>query len=875
MALPTTFPSDWHPCKGCACVNHAIPSYRFSVTDADGPLTDHPHIGKLARSNDAPNPSEEKILQQMMSDTGKRIDAVDAHVQELKALRQAFIARVDEELSTLDKERQRLSDSIQERQNVLGALRRMPKEVLAHIFLHTIVFPFPQRKPTSYGLWSSFFAKRHPLLLFELVSRNWKDVLDTFPNLWSYVNILIDRMPSNTYIRYIGNQLSRSRQCPLSISICHSDSVSVTRLGAFPAAILMTLFTVSPRVETLRLCLPGKYFADMQQLHLSFPNLQDLVLISSSDTSEVAQHLHFGSLPHLRLFQTVDISNAYTLSIPWHQITLFTDVHSQVGHGPPAHRVLDILKMMSCLSICRFSLDLQPLTIDVVEETTLSQLHSVTLSSVYRQGFDFPPVIPFVLNSLKLPALSDLSINCLSSFASRDQDTTFTSIRQLIERSHSPLTSLRFDNGEIIKDDLIHFLSNTPTLKDLRLTNVGRGITDEVVNELARRVDTESGSSVPALVPRLHTLHLSGHLDFQVELYVGMVESRWTCHPRHLKSVNICRFMDRRREREEEEADVLALSRLDVLVSEGLNATSSNMSQDTVDDDPVERILNDVESLKKGEVKTDRNKQKEFTILLVGETGVGKTSFLSLTANVLNGKRPDNYEEFYDLDNEAGASMALPSAFSTPQAWLIPAVFNGTSYTRGVSLRRYRTASSPSTQSSILANGAVPRLTVGTDYALSTLSAIFPRTLAENVGFLFTNVSSPLSWNFDLGSLPSALQGNMHFLLDNPVAMQKKYRQMERDRTIPVQTKKRLRQAVLAGEGKALDMLVEMFDWLDGLKPQPTTGIMSLYDQSEEIEMDIANTLANMHLAAKTDQVLDNVQRQLDRAEADMKTYEK
>ncbi|KAK0429727.1 hypothetical protein EV421DRAFT_1946429 [Armillaria borealis] len=574
MALPTTFPSDWHPCKGCACVNHAIPSYRFSVTDADGPLADHPHIGKLARSNDAPNPPEEKILQQMMSNTGKCIDAVDAHMLELKALKQAFIVRVDEELSALDKERQRLSDSIRERQSVLGALRRMPKEVLAHIFSHTLVFPFPWVKPTSYGLWSSFSARKHTLLTFELVSRNWKDVLDTFPYLWSYVNILIDRMPSNTYIRYIGNQLSRSRQCPLSISISHSDSGSVSRLGAVPAAIFMALFTASPRVKVLRLCLPGNCFTDMQKLHLSFPNLQGLVLISSSETSEVAQHLHFGTLPHLRVLHIADISNVYTLSLPWHQITHFTSGHTLVGQGPPAHRVLDILKMMSRLSVCRFSLDLQSLTTDVVEEMTLSQLNSLTLISVYRQGFNFPPVIPFVLNSLKLPALSDLKVYCLSRCTSRDQVTTFTSIRQLIERSHSPLTSLYFNNGEILKDDFMYILSNMPTLQDLQLTST-KGITDEVLEHLARRVDAESDSQVPVLVPHLHTLHLSGQLDFQVELYVGMVESRWTCHPRHLKSVDICRFVDRRTERGEEEANILALSKLDVLVSEGLDATVS------------------------------------------------------------------------------------------------------------------------------------------------------------------------------------------------------------------------------------------------------------------------------------------------------------
>ncbi|PBK60457.1 hypothetical protein ARMSODRAFT_944889 [Armillaria solidipes] len=297
--------------------------------------------------------------------------------------------------------------------------------------------------------------------------------------------------------------------------------------------------------------------------------------------------------------------------------------------------------------------------------------------------------------------------------------------------------------------------------------------------------------------------------------------------------------------------------------------------QDPVDDEPEERILNDVESLKKGEVKTDRNKQKEFTILLVGETGVGKTSFLSLIANVLAGKRLDDYEEFYDPDNEAGGTQKH-SQTNSARVYTLTSVNGvtvrildspGLADTRDIQQDELHKSIAEAIQDSIdfvnavliLANGTVPRLTVGTDYALSTLSAIFPCTLAENVGFLFTNVSSPLSWNFDPSSLPSALRGNTQFLLDNPVAMQKKYRQMERYRTISVKTKKQLRQAVLAGEGKALDMLVEMFDWLDGL--------MSLYDQSQKIETEIAHTLAIMHQAAKTDRELDKIQKELDGAE--------
>ena len=38
------------------------------------------------------------------------------------------------------------------------------------------------------------------------------------------------------------------------------------------------------------------------------------------------------------------------------------------------------------------------------------------------------------------------------------------------------------------------------------------------------------------------------------------------------------------------------------------------------------------------------------------------------------------------------------------------------------------------------------------------------------------------------------------------------------------------RRAVLAGETIALQMLVQLFDWLDSLKSQPTTEIAYLYD---------------------------------------------
>jgi len=66
----------------------------------------------------------------------------------------------------------------------------------------------------------------------------------------------------------------------------------------------------------------------------------------------------------------------------------------------------------------------------------------------------------------------------------------------------------------------------------------------------------------------------------------------------------------------------------------------------------------DVESLRKGIIKTSRNEAKApYTILLVGETGTGKSSALEFIANVLIGKGVDCYDfNILDHSNEQGGS---------------------------------------------------------------------------------------------------------------------------------------------------------------------------------------------------------------------------
>ena len=64
----------------------------------------------------------------------------------------------------------------------------------------------------------------------------------------------------------------------------------------------------------------------------------------------------------------------------------------------------------------------------------------------------------------------------------------------------------------------------------------------------------------------------------------------------------------------------------------------------------------DVESLKKGVINTSKNRAPH-TILLIGGTGVGKSSVVELIANVLAGNDIDHYNlEHLDPTDEQGGS---------------------------------------------------------------------------------------------------------------------------------------------------------------------------------------------------------------------------
>jgi hypothetical protein len=132
----------------------------------------------------------------------------------------------------------------------------------------------------------------------------------------------------------------------------------------------------------------------------------------------------------------------------------------------------------------------------------------------------------------------------------------------------------------------------------------------------------------------------------------------------------------------------------------------------------------------------------------------------------------------------------------------------------------------------ILANGTVPRVTVGADYALSTLSAISSRTLSKNAAFLLTNTSNLLYRNLSGDILPGVCKDAPQFLLNNPIALERRYLELKGNGGLNTRGQMtRFREMIKASEQDTLEMLAGLFDWLDGLdRPKSQNIMMNITD---------------------------------------------
>ncbi|KAG8731606.1 hypothetical protein FRC11_003334 [Ceratobasidium sp. 423] len=270
-------------------------------------------------------------------------------------------------------------------------------------------------------------------------------------------------------------------------------------------------------------------------------------------------------------------------------------------------------------------------------------------------------------------------------------------------------------------------------------------------------------------------------------------------------------------------------------------------------------------------------KKNVLTILLIGETGSGKTSFMSLLLNLFQGNGPFELEDKHFVDAQSGLDR---SQSQTTEARLYSFTTNdglkveildtpGLADTRGIEedkkhteriCRAIQDLITVIDGVMIITNGRVERLTVSTDYTLNILAKLFPRSIVDNIGIIFTNTdASGASLNFQMQSLPSELQKVKYWCLDNPLSLYRTYSAQKAAGDLSGKREEGQRKIIRESYKGAIESLDEWLKWLDERKTIPTGAIIELYQKSSRIEARLFATVTSIDSLSKLESQLQGI----------------
>ncbi|GAB1523842.1 hypothetical protein RhiTH_006992 [Rhizoctonia solani] len=246
--------------------------------------------------------------------------------------------------------------------------------------------------------------------------------------------------------------------------------------------------------------------------------------------------------------------------------------------------------------------------------------------------------------------------------------------------------------------------------------------------------------------------------------------------------------------------------------------------------------------------------KKVLTILLIGETGSGKTSFMSLLLNLFEGNGPFELKDKHVDEDQSGldksksqTTWARIYTFTTSDGHKIEIIDTpGLADTRGMDEdKRHKERIHGVIQElateidsvMIIANGTIERLSIAMDYTMNTLATWFPRSILPNIGILFTNVSAAgAGLNFQAESLPSEFQKVDYWYLNNPLSLLKNYAHRKETGRFARNQEAAQRSGIESTYHETLSTLNDWLEWLDERKAIPTSAIIDLYQKSSHIE---------------------------------------
>ncbi len=275
-------------------------------------------------------------------------------------------------------------------------------------------------------------------------------------------------------------------------------------------------------------------------------------------------------------------------------------------------------------------------------------------------------------------------------------------------------------------------------------------------------------------------------------------------------------------------------------------------------------------------------------MLIIGETGSGKTSFVNLLCNcgtiqALGCKFDSNglaqFRHFNDVKLEKAESRQMESKTSGAKLYDVELgkLKVGLIDTPGFGDSRGMKEDKENVKKIIAAieeqefincvclviNGRQARISATLKYVMSEITAILPKEIFNNLIVVFSNTSDPLDLNFDPGELNSFFGRELNniFFIENPYCRFEKAKQKQAQ--LPIDTIARSLQKSFEDTAEVLD---QMYTVMKDFKPVHTNHFITLYIKKQEVEKNVIMLLTAYDNKQMLEDTFEDAQKQVDAA---------
>ncbi|KAK7047146.1 hypothetical protein VNI00_006811 [Paramarasmius palmivorus] len=490
-----------------------------------------PFMDALSRSNDPLSHHQYDIVHQQYQEMVSKATTLDASMAHFRAILDAMVL-----------ERQRLTTALRDYKVILHPIRRLPHDILAHIFDMCLDADLknPRRIPitdesrsTAYP--GSLNTKKAPWVLAQVCSR-WRQLALSLPQLWTGINLnwaYTEQVQqySPAVEPLLGLQLQRCRDQPLAISYYGQMMAwDIGRRTKFQTNERLLMVACSRSLQWSTAYLGFGDIGGVRSL-LSytalFPSLENLHIELPVDMSTTDQFEVFRVAPKLRhLMITGNHGCIGRQSFPWYQII---DYVSQSEHVDGVWALTNedhfrILPFLQNVQIC--DLEILPpedmgAPVDVPQQRlVLSHLHTLTLRPRFFR--DVADSVREILVWLTLPALRTLEFP--SGFESYPELVAF------LNRSSCHLQKLSLVDAALDDEQVVHLLG-MDNMRGLHTLTIGIFDDDDgsvsIGEPLLTALRFGDGDDIRNIVlPNLVSLTLRGDKRWTDARLIEMVSSR-------------------------------------------------------------------------------------------------------------------------------------------------------------------------------------------------------------------------------------------------------------------------------------------------------------------------------------------------------------